>query len=74
MRRPLQLTLRSGRMPAVGLDVLLMWSLMLFKAESVSVEHVVAVSLQEWHAKLYVSPDCSSVCTVFLASLGGAIR
>ena len=47
MRRPLQLTLRSGRMLAVGLDVLLWWSVMLFKAESVSVEHVVAVSLQE---------------------------
>ena len=47
MRWTLQLTLRSGRMQAVGLDVLLSWSAMLFKAESVSVEHVVAVSLQE---------------------------
>ena len=74
MRRPLQLTLRSGRMLAVGLDVLLWWSVMLFKAESVSVEHVVAVSLQEWHAKLYVSPDRSSVCAVLLASITGAIR
>ena len=48
MRRPLQLVLHSGRMAAaVGLDVLLSWSAMVFKAAAVSVEHVVAVSLQE---------------------------
>ena len=47
MCRPLQLTLRSGRTQAGVLGVLLLWSAMLFKAESVSLEHVVAGSLQE---------------------------